>query len=100
MKTKCYCIFCKKHPLHSKRKEFKDVLAGWDVEDFISSDYENQGTTVHCLSPSSDAFYELGREETDFTYPVTAYGDGIAITGVGGPGYLIRCVCGNEEDEE
>jgi len=100
MKTKCYCIFCPKHPLHHKQKEFKEVLTGWDVGGFISSPYEEQGAIVHCLSPQSDAFYDLNKEPEDFEWKITAYGDGCAITGYEGIGYCIRATCGNEGYKE
>ena len=100
MKTKCYCIFCKHHPFHDRQKEFKNILCGWDVGDFISIEEDKQGVYVDCLEPRSDAFYDLEREAEDFSYPVTAYGDGYSVTGCEGSGYLIRATCGNEDDEE
>jgi hypothetical protein len=101
MKTKCYCIFCTKHPLHNKQKEFKEVLTGYDPSvGLIGSEFDEQGKEVDCLQPLSNAFYELGREPEDFAWKITAYGDGCAITGVEGTGFTIFANCGNEEDKE
>lgn len=100
MKTKCYCIFCKKHPLHKEQDKFKDWLVGWEPGNFIKLEFKDQGKEVDCLEPVSEAFYELGREPEEFEYPVTAYGDGNADTGVEGPGFIIYACCTNEEHEE
>jgi hypothetical protein len=76
------------------------VLTGYEPGQSISSDFENQGKEVDCLQPRSDAFYELDRRAEDFEWKATAYGDGNAITGVEGGGFVIYAYCGNEEDKE
>lgn len=99
MKTKCYCVGCKRHPLHSKRKEFKKWLTGYSPDSLIvTNEYENQAAIVDCLKPTSgaDEYVDLD----DFDYPVTAYGDGAAITGCDLPGLIIYANCGNEDHED
>ena len=96
MKTTCYCIYCSKHPLNSVRKGLK-CLTGWDVGDFIDSEYEDQGKKVSCLKPMSNAFDELNIDPADWKFPVTAYRDGISITGFEGRGFEISANCENED---
>ncbi len=100
MKTKCYCIFCKKHPLHDKQKEFKDWLTGWDVGNFIDSKYNETCAEVNCLNPDSDAFDELDLTPSNLRFPITAYGDGFAVTGFEGNGFTIYASCKNEDYKE
>ena len=99
MTTTCYCIGCKKHPLHAERKDFKNLLTGYLPGRMIPAELKNQGVQVDCLLPDSSAFAELDVEPKDFTFKVTAYGDGGSITGVDGSGYEIYAVCGNEDHE-
>lgn len=98
MKTKCYCIFCKNHPLYNSN--IIDWKTGWDVGDFIESKYESTSAEVECLSPESNAFNELEIEPTDIRFPITAYGDGYAVTGFEGNGFTIYAFCEDEEHEE
>ena len=98
MKTKCYCVGCKKHPLHNKRNELGKWFTGYHPENFVESKFEVQGADVDCLKPESAAEDYLRLE--DFEYPITAYGDGAAITGCALPGITIFANCGNEEHED
>jgi len=95
MKTKCYCLYCTRHPLHDKRDNF-NVLTGYEPGQYISAEFNIQGKEVDCLSPLSDAFIELDIKAEDFEWKVTAYGDGSAITGVEGVGFTLFAGCGNE----
>jgi hypothetical protein len=101
MHTKCYCIYCPKHPLHLKQKEFKNgALTGWSVDCWIDSDYEETASEVECLNPISAAFSELDIYPKDFEFPITAYGDGNAVTGVEGNGFNIYAICKDETYKE
>lgn len=100
-KTVCWCIGCTHHPLHHKRKEF-NWITGWEPGEIIfaiGKDQE-QGKEVDCLFPISDAFYDLDLDPEKFTYPITAYGDGLAITGHQGRGFVLYANCDNENHEE
>jgi len=97
--TTCYCVGCKKHPLHAQRMKFKKWVTGFTLGKIVWNEFKEQGAKVNCLLPESNAFYELGVEPTDFKYEITAYGDGNSVTGVDGNGYEIYAVCGNEEHE-
>lgn len=100
MKTKCYCIYCKYHPLHAEREKF-DTLAGWHVGDWIwDKKYLEQGKNVDCLDPQSDAFDFLMDGPCDFDYPVTAYGDGLAVTGFDEDDLKVNGYCAKEKYEE
>ena len=98
MKTKCYCVYCSKHPLHNKRKEFKKILTGFSPDHFIGSEFDEQAADVDCLEVESaaDGYVDLN----DFDYEKTAYGDGCAVTGSDAPGLLLYASCGNEDYEE
>lgn len=98
MKTTCYCIGCKKHPLHEKRNEF-EWLSGWSVGDYIPFKYKEQGKQVNCLIPDGESFEQLDLDPDDFDYPITAYDDGFAATGVDTYGYTLRLYCNQEEHE-
>ncbi len=98
MKTKCYCVGCKKHPLHSKRKEFKKWYTGFYPGYFVDHKYDEQGVDVDCLMPESSASDYVNLD--DFEYPITAYGDGSVVTGAEVPGLIIYATCKNEEYED
>jgi len=100
MKTKCYCIFCKNHPFNATQNLFEDWKTGWDVGDFIESKYEKTSAEVDCLTPDSDAFDELNLEPKNIHFPITAYGDGYAVTGFEGNGFTIYATCKNEKYKE
>jgi hypothetical protein len=99
MKTTCYCIGCKLHPLHNKRSELSWVT-GWDLNHFIYSKYDASAADVDCLVPESDAFGELDVYPEDHEFLVTAYGDDISLTGFEGSGYQIYATCGSEDHED
>lgn len=96
MKTKCYCLGCKNHPLHSKRNEYQ-WLVGWSPDKMVFS--HPYGTEVDCLDPVSDAFDIFWEDPEDFEYPITAYGDGCAITGFQENGITLVAFCKNEDHE-
>ena len=102
MKTKCYCVFCPKHPLFKRQAEFSGKrIAGWHSNMFMPLSFaEEAGADVTCLDPKSDAFYELNIEPEDHEFKTTAYGDGGSETGFSGMGYEIDAYCGNETYEE
>jgi len=100
MKTRCYCLYCPNHPLHSKQRDFKDILTGWWLGDFISSVYDEQGRLVNCLNPVSSAFSELNIDPDDYEFETTAYSDGVAVTGIEEEGFNIFANCKNETYEE
>lgn len=100
MKTKCYCIGCKRHPLHHRRNEAQ-WITGWYPGRILFLQNERwQGVEVDCLKPESIIFDEWFFDDAeDFDYPVTAYGDGCAITGFIHHGSVIMAFCGNEDHE-
>jgi len=100
MKTKCYCVNCKKHPLHDKANSFKDILTGWEPDRWVGTSYQEQGVDVNCLKPESEAFDYAWLNVDGFDYPITAYGDGCAITGFCKPMIEVQAFCGNEDNEE
>ena len=99
MKTKCYCIGCKLHPLHDKRGKLPWYV-GWDIHRITMRDYSDSAADVNCLKPESKFFDEFLSDPGDFDWPVTAYGDGEADTGHDAEGFTIYAVCGNEDHEE
>jgi hypothetical protein len=100
MKTKCYCVYCPKHPLHYDIVR-QDVLTGWSVGDFIWEEkHREQGREVVCLNPKSDFFEDYGIDADEFEFPITAYNDGISETGTEEAGFTIYAYCGNEEYED
>lgn len=99
MKTRCYCVGCKLHPLHARRSEFKAWVTGWDLNKFILGDEEIQGADVTCLNPMSDAFDDLDINPNEHEFPVTAYCD-MAETGFAGHGYNVYAICANEDHED
>lgn len=104
MKTTCYCIFCKKHPLHKDYMEGKLDEEGVRVPVGDSLIYKPEeiaaGKEVDCLDPDSDAFYELKVEAEDFDWPETHYIDGYAGTETIGPGFEIYASCEAEDHED
>jgi hypothetical protein len=101
MKTKCYCVGCKLHPLHDKRKEFSWVT-GWEPGRFIwANEQLKQGVDVNCLSPESEAFSHLWEDNpTKYEYPITAYDDGYAATGFELDGLVLNAHCEHEDHED
>ena len=99
MRTKCYCIFCPKHPKHNQRNQLGNPVVGFHVGDFINPSYDHQGSDVDCLEPISDAFeHYFFLDAEDFNYPITAYGDGSSVTGFYSVnGLTLYAGCGNEE---
>lgn len=103
MKTKCYCIFCPKHPLFEKQKEYWNCgrIAGWHSNMPMPIGFNSEvGMDVDCLNPESDAFYDLGIDSEDCEFKITAYGDGLAETGFLGDGFGIDAYCANETYKE
>lgn len=100
MKTKCYCVFCKKHPLHDKANSFKEILTGWCPDYSVGDKFLEQGANVNCLNPKSEAFEKGWLAPEIFDYPITAYGDGFALTGFWKPMLDVQACCGNEDNEE
>jgi len=100
MKTKCYCIFCKRHPLYGQK--FEEWVAGWYPGKFIYNDHEEKktGVEVDCLEPEHYVFDEYDIDMEQFEFPITAYGDGCALTGFSEPGIEMTTTCLNEEHEE
>jgi hypothetical protein len=106
MKTTCYCVYCKHHPLFEERHNLK-VLTGWTVGSWIlSSDYKLQGEDVDCLEPVTDAYdysvLDLNPIE-EYEFETTAYNDGCAETGfeINGDGFDLKVYanCKNETYE-
>lgn len=100
MKTKCYCVYCPFHPSHLFQNNFKEILTGWELGDYIHEEHNEYGKEVDCLVPVSAAFNTLGTSPEDHDWRVTAYGDGCAETGVIGEGFHIFANCGKEEYKE
>ncbi len=96
MKTTCYCVYCKKHPLYGKADDFEHP-GSYFAGDFYDGD-KKFGKEVDCLEPVSSAFDDLPIEPEEFDYPITAYGDGVTSTGHEGRGFIIFAHCGAEED--
>ena len=100
MKTKCYCVYCPKHPFFERQKEFGRV-SGWHANMWSPLNFDmTAGADVECLDPKSDAFYELDIDPDDYEFKTCAYGDGSAETGIDGCGWEIDAYCGNEEYKE
>jgi hypothetical protein len=87
--------------MHKRRREFKDFIVRFDhyAKPHIPEE-QRQAAEVACLSPSIGAFDELGLDPLDFSFPITAYGDGCSMTGIRGSRYEIEAVCLNEDYEE
>ena len=100
MKTTCYCVYCPFHPSHLFQNNFKKILTGWELGDYIHEEHNEYGKEVDCLEPVSAAFDELEKSPEDFEWRITAYGDGFADTGVIRPGYHIFANCRKEIYEE
>jgi hypothetical protein len=95
MKTRCYCIYCPKHPLFNRRKEFSP-LTGYAPGDYIDNRYEESGADVECLIPDSDAFLDYNIDPEDEEFEITAYADGFAQTGFVKTGIVLYAVCRSE----
>lgn len=94
MKTKCYCIFCSKHPLYKESEKIKAVT-GWRIGDHEPK--PDTGKDVDCLEPESIALDELNLFAEELEWPITAYADGGSETGVDGNDYVISGYCAGED---
>jgi hypothetical protein len=101
MNTTCYCIGCKKHPLHDIRNDKEK--ARWVHHSPWEPEEKAMDRDVDCLKIESRAFDEdviLGDPE-DYEWEEVWYGDGDSYTETEpNPAVTIRAVCGNEEHEE
>jgi hypothetical protein len=106
MKTTCYCIYCKHHPLFEQRNELS-TLTGWTVGKMIYKlEYVQQGKEVDCLEPVTDAYdysvLDLNPIE-EYEFETTAYNDGCSETGfeINGDGFDLKvyACCKNETYE-
>lgn len=95
MKTMCYCIYCPRHPLFENRHNL-DCPAGWTVGRAIYGKEALVGKEVNCLNPDSAAFDNFNLNPEDFEYEITAYGDGLSMTGCMEDGIEIWGYCKNE----
>lgn len=96
MKTNCFCIGCKKHPMHSKRTDC-EWITGFFPGDWIGGE---TGETVDCLSPESDAFDLFDIDPSNFEFRITAYCDGSSMTGFNEDGIRLEAYCENEQHED
>lgn len=94
MRTECHCLYCPKHPLHAKRKKIASPT-GFDPTRFVMGS-EKSGREVDCLRPVSRAFDAYGIDPLDEEFPVTAYGDGAAMTGFDRDGITLYAGCKDE----
>lgn len=100
MKTLCYCIGCKKHPLHDMRNTKN---ARWIHSHPYMPEDLAMGKEVECLEIDSRAFSEgyILDEPDTFEWDEVVYGDGQAMTEANpNPALTIRAVCGNEDHED
>lgn len=106
MKTKCYCIYCSKHPLYKKLlggHPYSIPVNAYSPGDYIGREY-TAGVQVDCLVPKGQVFDELGinPEDVKDEFEITAYGDGLSITGyIEKPNEYttveVWATCGNED---
>ena len=94
MKTECHCLYCPKHPLHKKRGTIESPT-GFEPNRFIL-DSKKTGRVVNCLKPRSDAFDAFDIDPDCEEFPVTAYGDGCAMTGFERDGIVLYATCEDE----
>ena len=95
MNTECYCVHCPKHPLFEDRGTI-EFPVGWYVGKSMSENERKSGRFVNCLKPCSAAFDTFSLSANDFYYQTTAYGDGLAITGLIEEGIELYAWCENE----
>lgn len=98
MKTRCYCTYCPNHPKFEQRHSLGSPPTGFCAGRYIPSNFAPHGAEVDCLQPVSKAFgfpWEL--DPNDFDYPVTAYGDGSAESGMDTAWLTLYAGCGNEK---
>ena len=95
MKTRCYCVKCKKHPLDSTK--FNKYMTGFHEGSIILSEYEIQGMEVDCFDPVLVASFDFGLNPYDFEFSKTAYGNGVSLTFTMHDGKAVYATCGNEE---
>jgi hypothetical protein len=100
MKTKCFCIGCKKHPLHDKRTEFKDwVVLGYCSEPY-KEEHEKQGCDVNCFEASSSAEEYLLNFIESFDFELCYYNDGVSYSYFEDRDITIHATCNNEDHED
>ena len=96
MKTICYCVKCKKHPLYSKK--FDEYMTGFYEGFDILSEYETQGIEVDCLDPVLSSHIDYDLNPFDFEFSRTAYGgDEESLTFTIHNDSVVYATCGNEE---
>ena len=98
MKTKCYAIYCSKHPLYNQRAPLlktEKVVTGFRGDIFLSPTHPH-AAEVACLEVVGD-FHSVDPE--DFEWPETAYADGYAHTFAEEGSVELHGACGNEDYE-
>jgi len=93
VKTRCYCIYCPRHPLHEQQGSMKAVS---DFQPYKMIFMAEGGADVDCLDPKSDAYESYDIDPSDEEYPYTAYGDENSVTGFTSNGITLYATCGNE----
>lgn len=99
MDAVCYCVGCKKHPLHNKRNDFGEWATGF-TGGFLIKKYDPQQASVNCFNPKSDAEDYYGDLWNDWAGKMVAYGDGYSVAFMFVPGAQLMATCGNEEHED
>lgn len=99
MQTKCFCIFCPRHPKFKDRHLWNDPPTGFLPGDIIWG-ADEYAAKVECLLPVSSAFEEFNIDPNYQEFPITAYGDGCAMTGFSTDGITVFASCHNEDYEE
>lgn len=98
MKTTCYCIGCKRHPLHNKR----DTLV-W-ITDGHRSIYDKKekesGSEVNCFEPLSAFYDETDIPKDEYQFDSCMYGGGYSQAKSEQMGFTIFAHCENEDHEE
>lgn len=100
MKTKCYCTSCPNHPKFKQRHELGSPPTGFRANYSIPYNFDPHAAEVDCLKPVSQAFEDYFLEPDEFDYPLTAYGDGEAVTGYYSWWLTLNAGCDNERYEK
>lgn len=100
MRSKCYCTSCPNHPKFSQRHSLGNPPTGYRADRYFGDRFEVHEAEVDCLQPVSQAFEDYLLDPTDFDYPITAYGDGEAVTGYTSFYLTIHAGCDNEQYQE
>jgi hypothetical protein len=95
MKTKCYCVWCKKHPLDPTN--YCNYMTEFDEGSIILAEYQNQGIEVDCFDPVLKTSSDFGLNPYDFVFSETAYGKGVSLSFAIHDGKAVYATCGNEE---